>query len=116
MNFLRKLWRHSSAHLNQQVVIAGGLDGQGYHRDEVFFGIFQTKCTEFFFVLQVLQYNATADKWTLVEKMQFRRYDLVVVEANLGDDCAALGNLYPGKKEVTIINLLGRLFCELAPD
>ena len=49
-------------------------------------------------IFQVLQYNATADKWTLVDKMQFRRYDLVVVEANLGDDCATLGNLYPGKK------------------
>ena len=50
-------------------------------------------------IFQVLQYNATADNWSLVEKMQMRRYDLVIVEANLGDNCAALGNLYPGEKK-----------------
>jgi len=71
-NLPRALLALKAAHLNQQVVITGGLDdGHNYSGE-------------------VVQYNVETDSWTqMTEKMKVPRRDHAVVEANLALLCTA---------------------------
>jgi len=71
-NLPRALMGLRAAHLNQQVVVTGGLDGSN-NRDEV------------------LQYNVEAGRWTQIGTLQRRRFEHAITEANLGAVCRPIG-------------------------
>ena len=43
--------------------------------------------------LQFLQYDAVTDSWTEIGQMERGRSFHAIVQANLGDVCAAMGNI-----------------------
>ena len=91
--FHRGLWGLRAAHLNHRVVVAGGRDDGDNYRDEVLCGILHLIVLKLF-SLQVLEYDGST--WSeKKERMEIKRMNHAIVEANLPTLCSTTGNLNP---------------------
>ena len=65
-----------------------------------------TGCVLSCFCLQVLRFNVEARTWTQIGKLEHKRANHAIAEANLNALCPPVGNINPVIKDINIINII----------